>query len=81
MVTVSILTIARDDFMSENRIKENRIGKLSPQEALEYIFYTHAVEGIVLTESERNAFLKDVSNGDCEESSLRILDKYREVAV
>ena len=56
-------------------------GALSKQEALEYTFYTHAVEGITLTDLEREEFLLDVSNGNCEKSCLRILDKYRALAV
>jgi hypothetical protein len=56
------------------------VGALTPQEAFDYVIYTHAVEGIEFTNEEKEAFLKNLSAGTCgqaaEQAVLRLKEKY-----
>jgi len=56
------------------------VGVLSPQEAFDYIIYTHAVEGIEFTNEEKEAFLKNLAAGTCgqaaEQAVQRLKEKY-----
>jgi len=56
------------------------VGVLSPQEAFDYVIYTHAVEGIEFTNEEKENFLKNLTAGTCgqvaEQAVQRLKEKY-----
>jgi len=56
------------------------VGVLTPQEAFDYVIYTHAVEGIEFTNEEKEAFLENLSAGTCgkvaEQAVQRLKEKY-----
>jgi hypothetical protein len=56
------------------------VGVLTPQEAFDYVIYTHAVEGIEFTNEEKETFLKNLAAGTCgqaaEQAVQRLKKKY-----
>jgi hypothetical protein len=52
--------------------KRSNVGVLTPQEAVDYIVYTHEVEGIFFTEEEKSELLENIENGTCEMAILQL---------
>ena len=55
-------------------------GALTPQEAFDYIIHTHSVEGIEFSNEEKEAILKNLTNGTCglvaEQTVQQLKEKY-----
>jgi len=55
-------------------------GALTPQEAFDYIIHTHSVEGIEFSNEEKEALLKNLTNGTCglvaEQTVQQLKEKY-----
>ena len=53
-------------------------GVLTTQEAFDYVIYTHAVEGIEFTADEKEAFMKNLSDGTCGQAAEQAVQRFKE---
>ena len=54
-------------------------GVLTPQEAYDYIIYTHAVEGIEFTSEEKDVFMKNLTAGTCGQAADQAVQRFKEI--
>jgi len=53
------------------------VGLLTPQEAFDYVIFTHAVEGIEFTEDEKKALMKNLTDGTCGQAAEQAVQRFK----